>query len=224
MKLRRLSQERSETPCAEYDAEFADELKLMKYRLRDAETELNKAMSQATHPWEGKKVKGVVSKRGSSPFHFRDVEVSGIVEVRREETKFAANIKYGLPDYGEAFVRLLKEDGTPSLKYVKCSWYETLEKKWKLVEEEGNAYSTSACTCSFTRLRTNHPMAPIQREAPVRKEPSARRETQKSNEAPPASLFPKGDPFYNFRADEVDWLHSDDEIQEKTNQLKRKSK
>jgi hypothetical protein len=34
----------------------------------------------------------------------------------------------------------------------------------------------------------------------------------KPGSAPPAATFPKGDPYRNFRADEVDWLVDDDQV------------
>lgn len=87
-----------------------------------------------THPWEGKKVVRVTHEpvsRWSSKT--REVRLYGVVEIRRTDTKFPANQRWGLPDLGDPFVRLLKKDGTPSLKLDRWNWRVT--DQWKLAEE-----------------------------------------------------------------------------------------
>ena len=81
-----------------------------------AERHLREAVSAtATHPWEGKRVVG--HKWVTSGFSGRHETAYGIVEVRRVDTLFADNLaSYKRPAIGEAFVRLLKKDGTPGMK------------------------------------------------------------------------------------------------------------
>ena len=76
--------------------------------------------SGATHEWEGKKVQRLERiRKGSAAWNrtYEDVTVYGVVEVRRNGTKFADNsASWRLPVLGQAFVRYLKKDGTPGLK------------------------------------------------------------------------------------------------------------
>lgn len=75
--------------------------------------------SNASHEWEGKKVQRVERMRKGGAFNrtYEDVTIYGIVEVRRNGTRFADNAaKWRLPSLGQAFVRYLKQDGTPGLK------------------------------------------------------------------------------------------------------------
>jgi hypothetical protein len=51
----------------------------------------------------------------------------GIIEVRDQNTKFAGNVRY-LPAMGSVFVRLIKQDGTPSLRFdTSMSGWEPVE-------------------------------------------------------------------------------------------------
>lgn len=69
------------------------------------------------HPLLGKTVTRTTTKRIARSWC--DVEQRGIVEVRTRDTVFPANGSSWdlLPDVGQPFVRLLKADGTPGLKW-----------------------------------------------------------------------------------------------------------
>jgi hypothetical protein len=82
----------------------------------------------ASHPWTGRKV-WRTERKGEG--YIRElVKVYGVVELRDGGTKFAANVpSWQEPKMGEAFVRYLKKDGKPGIRF---SSYLT---NWKLVEE-----------------------------------------------------------------------------------------
>jgi hypothetical protein len=86
---------------------------------------------EATHPFEGRKV-----QRPNPSWTSREVQ-RGVIEVRRSKTQFGGNVgSYRIPDFGRAFVRLLKKDGTPGTNVAEL--YENEDgspKNWKLVEE-----------------------------------------------------------------------------------------
>ena len=72
------------------------------------------------HPLLGKTVTRTITKRLTRSWRgeWCDVEQRGIVEVRTRDTVFPANgPSWDLPDVGQPFVRLLKADGTPGLKW-----------------------------------------------------------------------------------------------------------
>ncbi|PYJ10785.1 MAG: hypothetical protein DMF06_05110 [Verrucomicrobia bacterium] len=89
------------------------------YALQKAKWEADEALRQyqsetASHPWEGKRVNHKWKSSGGrvSP------PVAGVVEVRRVGTEFPGNTaKWRIPDMGKPFVRMLKKDGSPSLKF-----------------------------------------------------------------------------------------------------------
>jgi hypothetical protein len=93
------------------------------------ETALRTEKESKTHPWEGKKVTRKMNKR--IRYNLTEVDVFGIVEVRRTGTIFAENVAWHMkPDYGQVFVRLLKADGKPGLMI------EKLTDKWTLADEQ----------------------------------------------------------------------------------------
>jgi hypothetical protein len=90
-------------------------------RLREARDVADKRVREqidatATHPWEGQRVKRATHYRDwkGAPMLDRppkSVEL-GIVEIRRSATRLPGNRGHSLPKLGQAFVRLLKKDGT----------------------------------------------------------------------------------------------------------------
>lgn len=86
--------------------------------VRAARQTLNSAKEQLPdHPWTGKRVFHLVS-RGHVWQKLQPDRVEGIVETRRAGTSFPANAAYySIPATGEGFVRLLKKDGTPGVKF-----------------------------------------------------------------------------------------------------------
>lgn len=86
------------------------------------------------HPWTGKRVYKIerVYERWSSRVR-SEIRHEGVVETRRSATTLPAKQRWGLPQLGEGFVRLLKKDGTPGAKIDSLSGYRS---DWKLSEEQ----------------------------------------------------------------------------------------
>lgn len=106
--------------------------------IADAKRHLDEIKEQAPrHKWEWRKVerKEKIYQRFSSAV-LRTETVYGIVETRTRETKFADNLSsYRLPEIGVAFVRLLKKDGKPGLKFESINHGWDSHTRWKLSEE-----------------------------------------------------------------------------------------
>lgn len=107
--------------------------------LVEAKRALESHISSATpdHEHEGRRV---TKLERVGPWHRTEVRIFGIIETMRVGTKMPQNCKYGLPKIGAAFVRLLKKDGTPGLKFYATSSFGrsngpvTVLGGWKLVE------------------------------------------------------------------------------------------
>lgn len=81
------------------------------------------------HPWSGKKVYRMVNVGRS--FAPRMVREDGLVETWRITSERPANWSgWRIPPIGQAVVRPLKKDGTPSARF------ERLDSCWKLTEGE----------------------------------------------------------------------------------------
>ena len=90
--------------------------------------------AEASHPWEGKKVFRDVSVwRGLWPSKAISKREEGVVEIVRRSSQFPANMRYSQPRIGQAVVRLLKKDGSPSLRCFE-SWGGQIHPNWKLAE------------------------------------------------------------------------------------------
>lgn len=88
------------------------------------------------HPWAGKRVFRMEPPRGRS-WEVRgrpEVRVDGIVEMRRSDTVFAANKRWGLPEIGRPFVRLLNKAGKPGLSF---DVLERSYRPWQLADDLG---------------------------------------------------------------------------------------
>lgn len=83
------------------------------------------------HAWTGRRV---FKMEATGPSWSRETKrVDGVVEMRRSSTPFPGNAAdYSLPALGEAFVRLVKKDGTPGLQFARLHSH----RGWKLVEAE----------------------------------------------------------------------------------------
>lgn len=80
------------------------------------------------HPWTGKRVFRMGRDGGVGSRALKRIE--GVVEMRRTATAFPANTaRYSLPSMGQAFVRLLKADGTPGTRFSQHI------QDWKLVDD-----------------------------------------------------------------------------------------
>ncbi len=67
----------------------------------------------------GKVVEWAPKYRWAGPGDYVKTGVTGIVEICTHDSKFGSNVStYSQPTIGRLFVRLLKKDGTPSLKFV----------------------------------------------------------------------------------------------------------
>lgn len=101
-------------------ATFRDQLATLRATRAAASKALDDARVEAaisSNPMIGRKVQKTFSKpvyRGS--YRSREVIGYGIFEVCTSTTVFPSNQRHWLPDIGETFIRLLKKDGTPSLK------------------------------------------------------------------------------------------------------------
>jgi hypothetical protein len=115
-----------------------------KKALGQAELALKEAVSNAaSHPWEGKKVYRSIPIYASkwSSKQTGTKRVYGVVEVFRLGTVFADNTSsWSRPSLGNAFVRLLKKDGTPGVKIDRDRGYGgQIANCWHLAEEETEA-------------------------------------------------------------------------------------
>lgn len=94
------------------------EFQAVKRKKAEALSEIEQLkLQQPAHEWDGKFV--YVRKRRNSIWHNSTAYETkcGIVEQRNRETRFAANVKYGIPQLGDSFVRLLRADGKPGLNF-----------------------------------------------------------------------------------------------------------
>lgn len=117
---------------------YEPEVSAIDKAIAEAERHLTEVKEQSPrHEWDGRKVerKEKIYQRFSS----RDDRVEtvyGIVETRTRETKFADNApSYRLPEMGEAFVRLLKKDGKPGMKFEPMTHGFDRNVRWSLSEE-----------------------------------------------------------------------------------------
>lgn len=101
--------------------------------------------ANATHPWEGKKVYRIEKRRVRTwSRETETVKIVGVVEVRRSGTEMPANKTWGLPELGQAFVRLCNANGKVGKRIddkrpdaVTGKYSETPGQPiWKLVEGE----------------------------------------------------------------------------------------
>lgn len=115
-------------------ASYREQLSALHRTTGDAERALRDHINAtASHEWEGKKVFRMADKSSRWASKPCMVPVYGVVEVRRSDTAFPAGQRHGLPELGQAFVRLLKADGTPGLKLD--SWHWRVTDGWQLAEE-----------------------------------------------------------------------------------------
>lgn len=103
--------------------------------------EASRRLQEATKAWEDAKIAESQNAKwnghavGTKLVQWKDVSVSwarerrwekdgkvGIVEIRTRDSRFPANVRYGLPEIGEPFLRILKADGTPSTQIETSSW------------------------------------------------------------------------------------------------------
>lgn len=101
--------------------EFQPRLDAARTAAREADGAYKDFMSDnASDPNEGKTV---TRKEG-----WKKTTIRGRVEIRRRATVFPANAgAYRLPEIGQPFVRLLKGDGTPGLKFERYGPNWTVE-------------------------------------------------------------------------------------------------
>lgn len=110
------------------DEEYAERLGAATAARRDAAKALRETKDALlpNHPWTGKRVFSM--RRVGDRWNRKMERVEGIVETCRSTTAFPPGQRYGLPMVGDGFVRQLKKDGKPSLRF----W--DLDKEWQLVE------------------------------------------------------------------------------------------
>ncbi|WP_300573458.1 hypothetical protein [Phenylobacterium sp.] len=115
-------------------AEYADRVRAASLARRAAHVALNAAITAtAQHPWEGRRVFRL-DPRGAVYGRRAPTRVEGVVEVRRTGTAFPGNAAtYSMPEMGDAFVRLLKKDGTPGAKFDRLHTGRSFP--WKLVDD-----------------------------------------------------------------------------------------
>ena len=114
----------------EIDQRRRSELVAARDVLSAANASLQEALdAQPPHEWDGRRVFRVETKCARwSRVVISMTRHEGVVETRRGFTQFPGNTaRYNLPMMGAGFVRLLKKDGTPGLKF------ESLQ-GWRLVE------------------------------------------------------------------------------------------
>lgn len=120
--------------------EFADRVDAASRELRDAvraaSTLEDQILDAKTHKWEGRIVEQQITK-GRFSWEKKEVTVYGIIEVRRSTTEFPETIRYisSLPRHGEPFIRLLKANGKPGLKFEHMSHIGNKLGKWKLSDK-----------------------------------------------------------------------------------------
>lgn len=83
------------------------------------------------HPWTGKKV---YQMQSTGRYSSNTKRVEGVVEMRTRATAFPESVRWGKPEIGTPFVRLLKADGTAGLRFERLGNSHRL--LWKLVEGE----------------------------------------------------------------------------------------
>lgn len=122
---------------AEVVARFSNQTADLTESVRAAEERLRAAKDALPdHPWTGKRVYREEKQYARFSSRVTGVErIEGVVEMRRTGTVLPGGQLWGLPQLGEAFVRLAKKDGSLGLKV------EDLERRhrhdqWRLVKEE----------------------------------------------------------------------------------------
>ena len=82
------------------------------------------------HEWTGQPIG---RSWGGSKVETR--RIAGMVEMCRTDTEFPSGQRWRLPTTGQPFVRLLKKNGEPGMKFERLVEYDgTISKEWKLVE------------------------------------------------------------------------------------------
>lgn len=125
---------RIEAATREIHEEYREQANALSLAAGAAERAVTEALSAgATHEWEGKKV-ARKERKGGSPYlssSAKLVDVFGVVEICREGTEFPGNLsRFRTPKIGDAFVRLLKADGTPGKNIT------NLNAGWSLADGE----------------------------------------------------------------------------------------
>jgi hypothetical protein len=111
---------------AQVKARFADQVNAQKEIIQNARVELEAIESQEREKVAeinaGNPLCGQIAEEIRSRFGGREkpTGVLGVVEVFRSGDKFPANQVIGVPDVGDLVVRVLKKDGTRSIKCEVC--------------------------------------------------------------------------------------------------------
>lgn len=128
---RKISDERRAAMAA-VDAAHDVELRQARSAEYAARTALDAVKDrQPDHPLVGRRVFMVKAKRYGSV----GVRTEGVVEMCRTTTVFPANAaSYSIPSLGKPFVRHLKADGTPGMKFEKFNYNDDLPHPWKLAD------------------------------------------------------------------------------------------
>lgn len=93
---------------------------------------LTRMDAEASHPFEGRKVTRVKPGWRSKG----EVEF-GVVEVRKSATELGEAASYRIPALGSAFIRLLKKDGSPGLRFERYQGPDNEPPRgWALVEDD----------------------------------------------------------------------------------------
>lgn len=113
-------------------ADIDKQLEEIRRKKREVEAEENRR-----NPLFGKRVEELKSAAFSRQ-PARPTGVIGVVEVFSDGDQFPANITTGIPQGGDLVIRVLKKDGSRSLKAVKLAYrdrgYE-LPHYWRLIED-----------------------------------------------------------------------------------------
>jgi hypothetical protein len=126
---------------------YADRLKTIRDIIADVDRQLDDVRrarraveieQNLKHPLCGKRVEELKSLSFSRQ-PSRPTGVVGIIEVFREGDDFPSNITIGVPQGGDMVIRVLKKDGTKSVKAIKLAYrdrgYE-LPHYWRLIEAD----------------------------------------------------------------------------------------
>lgn len=108
----------------EIDREHREERLALEKQCReiDHQRELERIAKASTETLGGVPIGGKVvewkSKFRYTPGGFVPTGVTGVIELCTHDSKFGNNVSdYSKPDIGKLFIRILKKDGTPSLKF-----------------------------------------------------------------------------------------------------------
>jgi hypothetical protein len=126
---------------------YADRLRTIRNLIADIDKELDEirlakravqAEENRKNPLCGKRVEELKAQSFSRTQASRPTGVIGVVEVFSEGDQFPANITTGVPQGGDLVIRVLKKDGSRSLKAIKLAYrdrgYE-LPHYWRLIED-----------------------------------------------------------------------------------------